>query len=401
MPDIIEAPAAEPDYFANLVREIETGKAQEPAVVEAPPVAVVPEEAPPAEVIPETPVTTEEEDDIDSIKPAGDQSKVSSEHWDKLKATSKNYKAKSIAAEAAILEKETAWQAEREELVRRAEEASATSGELVELRERREAFDAAEKEFTLYNVTKTAEYRKTIEAPLQAIEARVKAIAKKAEVSADTLLDAISELDDDKQAELLETAVAGLSQIEGSRILRMAEDARGLILRDIEIRENAAAAQKELKEREEKEAVTRKDSATKEYKASVKNTVESLIQRLPFVELAEGETKEGVFKSILDKAEAEDFDSATATTKGTAAVSVIALERATRQLQKQDAYIKTLEARVKESTAAAPNLGGGNPPPAPPAEHTGGFMDGINDALGLKRDVSLVEALAMSLPGKA
>jgi len=398
MPDLIDTPEPVPaptdaggDYFDNLVKGIETGGVENPE----PAPVVKPEPEPPAvKSEPEPPAAGEKpKDDIDAVEPPEKMSKAASEHWDKLKETSRNYKEKAIAAEAAIQEKEQNWQAEREELLRKVEEASATSGELVELRERREAFEAAEKEFSIYSVERTAEFQNTIIKPLKAIDERLEQIAKSSNVSIDRLVEAIQEPDLAKQEEQLEALAAELTAVQSTRLVRMAEDARGLLDRRAEILENAQAAQKELKERGEKETAAQREAAAKEYKASVKNTVESLIQRLPFVELTEGETKEGVFKSILDKAEAEDFDKASPTTKGTAAVAVIALERATRQLQAREEYIKTLEARIAEATAAAPGVGGGPEVKPPAAKAEGSIMDGVHAFLNLQKSHTITEKL--------
>lgn len=390
-PELSELPDGGDDYFSNIVKSIESGNLDTPEPEPDPkPPAVKPDEEKPPE--PDPKPDDAPKDELDEIEAPANMSKKASEHWEQLKTTSRNYKEKALAAEAAIVEKETNWNTEREELLRKVEEASATSGELVELRERREAFEAAEKEFSVYSVERTAEFQNTILKPLKAIDERLETISKASGASFDKLVEAIQEPDYAKQQELLEAVLPELSQVQGLNLVRMAEDARVLLDRRAEILENAQAAQKELKEKSERETAAQREAATKEYKASVKNTVESLVQRLPFVELADGETKEGVFKSILDKAEAEDFDKATPATKGTAAVAVIALERATRQLQKQTEYIATLEARVKEAATAAPSLESNTPkPPAP--KQDGDLMDGVRDFLKLQRSYTILDSV--------
>jgi hypothetical protein len=405
------APVAEASTFLDtLARDIGDGKfdangnlkdaVEPPAPAETPPPAVVettpkPDEKPVVEEA-KKPEEAGEEDIPEAPENLSTKAKAD---WDKIKGSARNYKEKSIAAAALLEAQQAEWATERAELQRKFEEASATSSELVELRQKREAFEAAEKEFSVYSVERTAEFQNTIARPLGAIEERIQGIADKASVKEvgvtfDDLADAVAELDDTKQSDKLEALLPSLSTVDAAKVLRMAEDARGLLIRRREILDNADKAQKELKERSEKETTAQRETASKEFKSSVKNTVDSLVQRLPFVELAEGETKEGVFKSILDKAEAEDFDQATPTTKGTAAVSVIALERATRQLQKQAEYIKTLEARVAEGNSAAPSLGG-NPVPPPAPKQEGGLMDGVNALLklGNSRPVGQMEIL--------
>lgn len=387
-------PDNEPDIFNDLVNEIKDGKFmdnQPDPEPPAPPETPSPEEPNPPEEEVKNPAEGEK-DDIDSQDPPENLSTKAKDDWEKVRETSRNYKAKAKAAEDAMAEQARNFETEKAAFLKQIEEASAASGELTELRARKEAFDANEKEFSVYAVERTKDFQDTIVAPLKAIDARIAQIAKASGVDAAKLEDAIAEPDFEKQQELMEAVLPELSQFQQGHVIRMAEDARGLLDRRAQILENAHTAQKELKEKGEKESATARETNGKAFKAAVKNTVDSLIQRLPFVELVDGETKEGVFKSMLDKAEAEDFDAATPATKGVAAVSVIALERSIRQAQKREEYIKTLEARIAESNKAAPSLGGGDPP-APVAETEEDFMASVHNVLGLQQSRNILTTL--------
>ena len=402
MPDLVETPpphlaeappaGGDPAPFDDFLKEI--NEATNPAPAPEPPPAKAKEETPPATVKKEeAPPAKGEPEEVE--KPQGMSTKAS-ENWDKLKESNRNYKAKVEAADAAIREKESNWNTEREGLLKQIEELSATTGELTELRGRKEAFDANEKEFSIYAVERTAEFQNTIVKPLQAIDGMLQQIAKGSGINYEQLADAVAESDFSKQDQLVEEFLPQLSELQRSRFLRAMEDARGLLDRRSEILQNAHAAQKELKERTERETTAQRETATKEFKASVKNAVESLAQRLPFVELVDGETKEGVFKSILDKVEGEDFDKATPATKGTAAVAVAVLERAVRQAQRREEYIKTLEARIAEGSTTTPALGGTLPPPEPAAPAEGkGLLGDVGEFLKLQHShpVSLPQVL--------
>src|SRR6478609_7146097 len=102
MPENTDAPPApEPDIFANLVEEIKGGNFNgEPEPTQEPETPKPVEEKPAVE---EKKPDSEEEE----IKPPENMSKKASEDWDKLKDSNRNYKAKAIAAEAAIVEKES------------------------------------------------------------------------------------------------------------------------------------------------------------------------------------------------------------------------------------------------------------------------------------------------------
>lgn len=384
-------PAGGSDYFNNVLNEIQNTNFDEPAPAVMPEPVKTEEPKPvvePAKPV-ETPVPATDEkqeadkDDIDKIEePKGS---AAAENFKKIKETAKGYKSKMIAAEGVIEAQKTEFQAKEAEYLQQIEELKAlTTGELIELRGKKETFEAAEKKLAVFDVTSTVEFENTIIKPLKAIDDRLQKIAKSNEVSYDELADIVSEPDYEKQREAALAMLPSLNDFDRLAFSRMLEDARPLLDKRSEIIENAENAKKEIKEREEREAKESKGKATETFKASVKNTVESLAKRMPFVALTDGETAEGVLKGILDKASAEDFDAATPITKGTAAVSVLALERAILQAQKQEDYIKTLEARVAEANRGKATVGDGPEPAPAPKSEEGPLFGGIHDFLKLQ-----------------
>lgn len=311
-------------------------------------VAAPAEEAPTTETeVPETPVEEApavEKDDIDAIETPANASKKAADDFNKIKDTAKGYKAKLEAAEKLIEAERTAKDAELAELRQKV-------AELPELSERAKFADDAEKELAIARVEGTKEYRQTIIEPLQAIEAAAEVIAKANEVSAEALIDAISEPDLAKRRELLSEIISGLNDIDKQEILGMSRDVQALLTKQTQIRERAGEAKKELEERTQAETTKAQQKARQEFESATNHTVESFKKSIPFIELAEGETLEGVFASIGTKAKAIDFDSAPVGNKAFAAAAAIALPRVTKQAIMLSNKVKTLEARIAELNA--------------------------------------------------
>lgn len=404
MEDLIDAPPvtdpSEGDYFANMVKEvqsaIENPAAEPPApAAKAPetpkPEAEKPAEKPAAEK-PEGDKPAAEADDIDKIKKPEAMSPKSSEMWDELKSTSRNYKAKAEAAETAIEGLRTELAVLKETAGKPTPEIETQLAELAELRAQREAYEAAQKELSIARVEGTDDYKKTITKPLNVIAERAKEIAKANELSADQILDAIAERDPVKQRAALNEMLPGLPPVDQLTLVRMAEDARGIFDRKDQIEENVVEAAKELAERQEKESATAKANFGKEFAAGAENAAAEIKKRFPFIELAEGETSDGVFGNLLQKAKETDFEAASPATKATAALSVLALERAMLQLQKVTEENKTLKARVAEQRQAEPG-NGGDPQPTVLTNNGGGLLNEVFAALGQGPPRSAAEML--------
>lgn len=391
MEDLIDSPpVTEPDgggdYFANMAKEVQSAIEKPAAPVAKTPETPKPEEQKPTDEKPvvEKPVEVEkpEGDDIDKIKKPEALSEKAASMWDELKNTSRNYKAKAEAAETAITELRTELTTLKETAGKPTPEVETQLAELAELRAQREAYEAAQKELSISRVESTDDYKRTITKPLTAIAERAKLIAKNNELSADTLLDAIAERDFEKQNDMLNEIVAGLKPVDQLTLVRMAEDARGIFDRKDQIEDDVVNAAKELAERQEKETATAKASYGKEFAAGVDNAASEIKKRFPFIELAEGETFDGVFGNLLQKAKETDFEAASPATKATAALSVLALERAMLQLQKMAEENKSLKARVAEERQADPGSGGEPPVTVLNNDGSGGFLDRVFSHLG-------------------
>lgn len=383
-PVVTDTPAQE-DYFSGVVNEVKQVIAPEDA---PPPAAKPAAKAEPAPVVEDTPVATEtqggEKDDIDSIEPPANASKAAKDHWDALKITSKNYKAKATAAEQLL----TAKEAEHAEKIA---EYEAKVAKVAEYEAKQAEFEEAQRELSIARVEGTAEYKNTILKPLEVIGQRAQQIAKANDVGSDSVLDIIAERDFDKQQELLDEILPSLKPSAQLALARMVEDAREIFDKKERIENDYQAAAKEITERQEKETLKSKEASRKEFSSAVEHAASELKKRFPFVSLAEGETADGVFANMLKDAKETDFDAAPAGTKAAAALSTLALVRATKQMQKMDAELKTLKARVAESNSSSPAVSPGSAPP--PATDEGDLVGRVESLLGLQRSHNVLVGL--------
>ena len=216
-------------------------------------------------------------------------------------------------------------------------------------------------------------------------------IAKANEIGHDALLDIIAEREFDKQQEMMDEILPSLKPSAQIALARMVEDAREIFDRKERIETDYAAAAKELAERQEKESFKVKETSRKEFTTAVEHAAAELKKRFPFVSLAEGETADGVFANMLKDAKETDFDAAPAGTKAAAALSTLALVRATKQMQKMDAELKTLRARVAESNSSSPALGDG--PARPAATDEGDLVGRVESYLNLQRSHNVLATL--------
>lgn len=401
MEDTITAPPAEggvPGLFENMTAQVAhvTDPENNPAPVAKQPTTQKPVEQPKPEAKADKPVEQPKadatpKDDIESIE-APKSSAAAAESFNKIKETAKGYKEKFIAAEELIKAKEQEFVTKEQEYQSKLKEYEAKDAELNDWKTRSTEFEEAQKELALSRVEGTKHYKDTIKAPLAAIEARVESLAKANEVGRDRILDAIAERDVEKQQELLDELLPGLKPAAQLTVVRMAEDVREILDKKDRIEADAVTAAKEVAERTEKETVAAKEKARKEFEGGIDHATSELQKRFPFLALNDGETVDGVFGNFAKQAKESDLDAASPVVKATAALSVLALERALVQLQKVTADNKALTERLNETREAEPKV---NDPHVqqPSRDDDGGLVGGVEAFLGLQRSHSVLANL--------
>lgn len=368
-----DAPASEPVSQVNDFLAAFEDISSEPAALEGdiPPTDV------PTEPAADAPAAEEPKDDIDAIEPPARASQAAKDNFNKIKESAKSYRTRAEAAE------KEAERLRNEDLKVRdteLEELRAKLAKLPEFEEKAKFAEEAERELAISRVEGTREYKDTIEKPLIAIEQRASSIAAANDLKIDDILDALTERDPAKQSELLDDLVAGLKPTDQARVIRMAEDTQQLLAKRDTIRERAAEAKKELEEITRQNETKAQREKREAFESATSHAVTELKKRIPFVSLAEGETVDNVFDTLLEKAKSTDFDAASTSTKAFAATAAILLPRVTKQNVKLQAEIETLKARIAESNSSRATVKGD---PAPVQTEGKGFLENIHEALGV------------------
>lgn len=311
----------------------------------------------------------EEEEDPHGDTPAKDDPNANKK-WVELKGENKKLKAEIRAERDTLASKLTEKDKEIEELRGKTTDYESKASEIEELRQKAARVDEVEKELSVHRVESSQEYKRSITEPLNAISGRLEQIAKENDVDVNALFDAVGEPDPVKQRALLKELLPTLDEVDKPMVVRAAEDTRGILSKRDQMREDAANARKELEERQSAESTKAKEASRKEFKSAVERTMEGIKARIPHVELAKGETPEGVFAAMVKGASEVDFDSMTVEGKALAAGSGLALVRALKIIGHQEARLKVLEARTASDKDTLPSI---KDKPVPPAKEEGTF----------------------------
>lgn len=366
-----QAPGAFDDFeipsVALLTGEPEPAKPTEPAK---------PDE--PAATTADEPAATDTDDDDFPDEPPTPGSGKAQKGWKEIKSDLKKTRAE-LRAERDKAAAEI--KARDEELAKLREQVAV----LPEVSEKAKYAEEAEKELAIARVEGSREYKETVKAPLDTIAKAAKELAKANEIKPEDLLDALSEEDPAKRRAMLKDVISTLDVVDQHEVLKMAEDTQRLFAKADEMHRRATEARKELEEIETKRQTETRQKARREFEGAVDHTVAELKKRIPFVQLAEGETADAVFAAIIKDTKASDPDTAEMSTKAFAAVSAIALKRVNKQLVHLIQENKTLKERIAGDNASRPSVGGGSPPA--PSQATGDdddFTDITARHLGLR-----------------
>jgi len=365
-----------PDVLGGMLAALE------PA---APATTPVPEVAPPAADAPaitsldsppvEEPKKTENGDGFDDFpaEPPGARS-------DKSKADWKGLRERAKSESLLRLERENELAALKPKL----DELQTKAARIAELEEKANGFDEAQKELSIARVEGTAEYKRTITAPFEAITESLETIATANSIDVEDIYNAVLERDPVARREAIEEIVTGLSITDQHEILQASKDAQVLLAKRDEIRANAANARAELDAiNSEKETQAQKVSREK-YETSLKTTTDTFLKKIPFVSLKDGETAEGVFNLIHEKAKDINMATADPGMQAYAAAAGFLMPRMVEQQRATEAKLKAAEARIAEIMASKPTHGGNSGSVAPPSQSADSFLDSMSKRLGVK-----------------
>lgn len=180
--------------------------------------------------------------------------------------------AESIRAELAESGK---TKAERDALKKELEETKAKIGEY-------------EQEISITRVEATAKFKDQVTAPQTKIKATVDEIAKRYDISAKTLMDAIQEPDAAKRAEALSDAIEDLKLADQLKIGQAEERWQETLDRAASFKTDAGKQLKEIERQKSTEDSNRTASVKKDYVSSFRTAWENALQATPYVKKVDG-----------------------------------------------------------------------------------------------------------------
>lgn len=327
-------------------------------VEEAPPLA--PETTTPEAPAPKTPEAPTE---VDTEEAAPEVPK-NRKDWDVLRSSRDRWKTTAEETKASIAAKEQRVA----ELTKTVEELQAKAARLPELEEKLQVFDEYEKELSVTRLEATREYKETILKPLQAIGETAETLARANESDSESILEVMREADPTKQREMFKEATVGWDEVDKSELWGAVKDARVLLDKQETMRNNASAASKEQADMAARREEAEKAANRKAFESSLKEVTTQLREKTPFIPLLEGETADDRYALLEQRVKDVDFDSQTPRGKAFAAAAAILHPKMVQTVQKLQAEVDALKARVNASNSGKPSVSAGAAERAPDAE---------------------------------
>jgi hypothetical protein len=147
-----------------------------------------------------------------------------------------------------------------------------------------------EKEKALFasQVQATDEYREAVEAPLEKIRDRVKALSEKREIPVRDIMAAISEPDPDKQEELLSEVASNLTEFERIRFYELAKEHSRLDSVKQRILANSKEAWERIENHRKDNEFKQKEQFNTQLNKALDQTWQSIQERVPLFREQEG-----------------------------------------------------------------------------------------------------------------
>jgi uncharacterized protein with HEPN domain len=322
--------------------------------------APAPETVPPKPPEIETPAAPAE---VDTDEPAPEVPK-NRKDWDVLRGSRDRWKTTAEETKSVVAAKEQTVA----ELTKKVEELQAKAARLPELEEKLQVFDEYEKELSVTRLEVTQEYKNTILMPLQAIGEAAETLAKANESDSEEILEVMREADPAKQRAMFKDATAGWDEVDKSELWVAVKDARILLDKQEIMRNNASAASKEQASMALRREEATKAEHRKAFEASLKDVSTQLREKTPFIPLLEGETADDRYALLEQRVSEVDFDSQTPRGKAFAAAAAILHPKMVQTVQKLQAEVNALKARVNAANSGKPSISAGNEGRAPDTE---------------------------------
>jgi len=313
--------------------------------------APAPETTTPEAPAPETPGTPAEVEPEETVPEVPKNRK----DWDTLRGSRDRWKTTAEETKSVIAAKEQTVA----ELTKKVEELQAKAARLPEMEEKLQVFDEYEKELSVTRLEATQEYKNAILKPLQAIGETAETLARANESDSEEILEVMREADPTKQRAMFKEATAGWDEVDKSELWIAVKDARVLLDKQETMRTHASAASKEQAEMALRREEATKAEYRKAFESSLKEVSTQLREKTPFIPLIEGETADDRYALLEQRVSEVDFDSQTPRGKAFAAAAAILHPKMVQTVQKLQAEVDALKARVSASNAGKPSVSPG------------------------------------------
>lgn len=384
------------DAVSSALPEEGASRQVDPVIVEQPEKkAAVPPEEPKKEVAPPEPKKEESEQfenpNLRSEEPKKEELKVEDDEkkpdwmtergfvsWKKTKADAKEANARATAAEK-----------ERDDIKAQLSEAGKLSPERDALRKEVEDLKAQlsgyEGEIQVTRVEATKLFKDSVTAPRKEISEASSKIAKRYDIPEETLVKAIQEPDDDKQAEMLDEATTDMKRTDQIRIIELARDYRRTERTADEMRSNAGQKLDEItrqtKEQQDREALEQ----TGLYQRAASQHWERAISDIPFMRPVPGQDKWNAYlESLKSRAAGININDFPAEEVAAGQISKELLPEVTKtalhfqkQMQVERDGRLSAEKKLADYIATAPGAGKGGNGEGKTTEKTGAFVDAV------------------------
>lgn len=157
-----------------------------------------------------------------------------------------------------------------------------------ELEETKAKIGEYEQEISITRVEATAKFKEQVTAPQTKIKATVEEIAKRYEIPAKTLMDAIQEPDAAKRAEALSDAIEDLKLADQLKIGQAEERWQETLDKAASFKTDAGKQLEEIERQKTAEDSQRTDSVKKDYHSAFRTAWENALQTTPKVKKVDG-----------------------------------------------------------------------------------------------------------------
>lgn len=299
---------------------------------------------------PDTGAAAEPEEDFLKDIPADAKTPEAVNAWTGLKK-----EVKSLKGERESLAKENGDLKSRLETGAKLQDADPLKLEIEKLRTRTAE---QEKIVAAFEITQSDEYKNVVEKPLARLGTEAAELAKRCDVDAQKLFDALSEPNLTRQKQMLLDVAGDMDDLDKGLMYDMARETRKIYQREDDLKASAKDAAAEIirnrKEAEEKGKTESKAAQMREVDDMVKKLSSKTISRFL---AGDDETPEAAIAALHKSAQETPWDEMTPNQRAFAAVASQIVVKAQHKLVAQERRIKELEAAVGSYSNNGPKTG--------------------------------------------